>query len=113
VLSEDAAAAFRFAPLDSDAFRAAVDPARAARAGDTIIILDTSGEPLTRSAAVLFAARRLGGLWGALARVAALVPRPIADGVYDGVARVRHRLFARPADACPLLPPNLRDRFVH
>jgi predicted DCC family thiol-disulfide oxidoreductase YuxK len=54
---------------------------------------------------------RLGGAWGALAVVLRAVPRPVRDAGYDLVARVRHRLFARPPAACPLLPPALAARF--
>ena len=35
-----------------------------------------------------------------------------AYAAYDGVARVRLRLFARPTTACPMVPPHLRDRFL-
>ena len=36
----------------------------------------------------------------------------VAGGIaYDAVARVRKRIFATPKDACPILPPALRERF--
>jgi hypothetical protein len=35
----------------------------------------------------------------------------VRDAGYDGVARVRHLLFPRPGDACPVTPPELRARF--
>ena len=40
------------------------------------------------------------------------VPNVLADIAYDGVAAVRHRLFTRPTDACPILPPALRSRML-
>jgi len=63
-----------------------------------------------RSEAVLYLAERLGGLWRVLALVARAVPSRVRDGLYDAVARVRHRLFARPAEACPIVPAELRAR---
>src|SRR5439155_1323839 len=69
------------------------------------------GARLARSAAVLHIAACLGGLWRALALVLRAVPAPLRDLGYDAVARVRLRLFARPTEACPLLPPHLRARF--
>jgi len=39
------------------------------------------------------------------------VPRGIRDRAYDGIARVRYRLFRKPTDACPVTPPELRARF--
>jgi len=41
-----------------------------------------------------------------------VVPRFLRDGVYDGIARVRHKLFAKPSEACPLMPEELRRRFL-
>jgi predicted DCC family thiol-disulfide oxidoreductase YuxK len=60
---------------------------------------------------VLHILRRLGGAWPALGGAARIVPRPVRDAVYDLVARYRRRFFAEPADACPMLPPELRSRF--
>jgi len=39
------------------------------------------------------------------------VPQGMRDLGYNGIARVRHRLFRRPTDACPVTPPELRARF--
>jgi predicted DCC family thiol-disulfide oxidoreductase YuxK len=112
VLAEDrAGAAFRFAPLDSDTFRAAVSEEERARLPDSMVVKTKEGAVLTRSTAFLHILRRLGGLWRVVALVGGLVPQVLRDGVYDGVARVRRRLFAAPADACPVLPKELRQRF--
>ena len=64
------------------------------------------------SDATLRVLSRLGGAWRVVAAVACVFPRPVRDLVYDGVARVRRRLFAMPPDACPLIPQRLRDRFM-
>lgn len=66
---------------------------------------------LMRSRAVLHALEQLGGLWGGVARIAAIVPRRIADAVYAGVARIRYRVFGR-YDTCALPPAEFRQRFV-
>jgi len=44
-------------------------------------------------------------------RLLRLVPRSVRDVGYDTVARVRHLLFRRPTEACPVTPPELRARF--
>jgi predicted DCC family thiol-disulfide oxidoreductase YuxK len=113
VLAEDrAGTAFRLAPLDSDAFRAAVPEGARARLPDSFVVLTAGGAVLTRSAAVRYVLGRLGGLWRVLGWLAGLVPARVLDRVYDGIARVRRRLFARPANACPLVPQHLRERFM-
>jgi len=76
------------------------------------VLVTTEGRVLVRSAAVLHILRRLGGPWAALAAVGSLVPRPLRDALYDLIARVRLRLFARPDDWCPLVPKELRARFL-
>jgi predicted DCC family thiol-disulfide oxidoreductase YuxK len=113
VLAEDRdGTAFRFAPLGGEAFRAAVPEAERARLPDSFVIHTAGGAVLTRSAAVRYVLQRLGGLWRVLAGLAGLVPARLLDRLYDGVARVRLRLFAKPAEACPLLPKHLRERFA-
>jgi len=47
----------------------------------------------------------------ALGGVFALLPAALADFAYDRIAAVRHRVFGRPVDACPLMPAELRERF--
>ena len=102
---------FRFAALGGEAFRRLVPEALRAGLPDSIVVLTPGGELLVRSAAVIHILDRIGGPWRLTGRLLALVPRTIRDVGYDGVARVRHRLFRRPADVCPVMLPELRARF--
>jgi predicted DCC family thiol-disulfide oxidoreductase YuxK len=112
VLAEDRAGhAFRFAPLEGDAFRATVPEASRAGLPDSLIVSTAEGALLTRSAAVLHILRRLGGIWRLSGGLARVVPAAIRDRAYDAVARIRHRLFPAPPEACPLIPERLRARF--
>jgi predicted DCC family thiol-disulfide oxidoreductase YuxK len=98
VLAEDASGdAFRFAPLAG---------------GDTLVVRTGEGATLTRSTAVLQVLERLGGFWRLFAVAGKLVPRFLRDALYDAFARVRRKLFARPEQACPVLPEALRARFT-
>src|SRR5271169_6796797 len=102
---------FRFAPLQGETFRARV--AESARAGppDSVVVQTADGSLLVRSAAVVHVLRRLGGGWAVLGAAIRLVPKPLRDGLYDWIARIRYRLFARPAAICPVMPAGLRKRF--
>ena len=102
---------FHYAPLDSEGFRSRVPEANRSSLPDSVVVMQQDGTLLSRSTGVLYAACRLGGLWRVLATVALLVPRPLRDWTYDRIAAVRHRLFARPAEVCPIVPPDLRVRF--
>jgi predicted DCC family thiol-disulfide oxidoreductase YuxK len=112
LLAEDPdGAAFRFAPLGGEAFAARLAEDVRARLPDSLVLLTADGRVLTRSAAARRAMARLGGIWRVLATALRVVPAGLLDAVYDGIARIRYRLFARPKDACPILPPHLRARF--
>jgi predicted DCC family thiol-disulfide oxidoreductase YuxK len=104
---------FRFAPLGGAAFaREIADPVQAERASraNSIVVLTAGGEILTRSAAAIHLAGRMGRGYRILAALGRLVPAWILDLGYDGVAAVRHRLFAPPDSACPDVPLEWRGR---
>ena len=103
--------AFRFAPLDSDAFRGAVPEAVRASLPDSFVVETSDGRLLTRSTAVLHLLDRLGGPWRVLGRASRILPRALRDALYDFVARVRYRVFGREPEACPVIPKELRSRF--
>jgi len=112
VLSEDAeGTAFRFAPIDSAALRAAIPEPERAGLPDSIVVRTDAGHVLVRSNAVLHVMGRLGGWWRLAADVLRFVPRPLRDLAYSAVAAVRKRVFGTKSDACPLLPRHLRARF--
>lgn len=113
VLSEDQEGAFQFAPLQSEAFTSRVPEDVRKTLPDSIIVVTGDGRVLSRSAAVAHAMRRLGGLWGAGGSLASHLPRGPLDALYDRVAAVRHRVFEKPTDACPMMPKELRVRFLH
>jgi predicted DCC family thiol-disulfide oxidoreductase YuxK len=112
ILAEDpTGGTFRFAPLDSATAREAFDERERAGLPDSVVVKTADGETLIRSRGSLHILARLGGLWRLIAGLMRFVPRPVLDLGYDFVARVRHRIFARTAAACPIVPPHLRARF--
>ena len=100
---------FRFAPLDSAAFSQRVPDA--AGLPDSMVVRTPEGSVLVRSAGVLHILERAGGGWWLLARALRVIPRGIRDAGYDGIAKMRYRMFRRPAETCPVTPPELRRRF--
>jgi len=98
---------FRFAPLKGDAFAALRESSTRAEMLDqidSIVLSLPDGRLLVRASAVLEIGKRLGGIWRAAAIAAGVVPLRVLDAGYDWVARIRHRIFAKPPDACPILP---------
>lgn len=102
---------FRFAPLQGETYAARIAAARRAALPDSVVVLTGDGRLLTRTQGVLHLLTRLGGGWRLAARCLGLVPRPLRDLGYDAVARLRKRLFRRPPELCPRVPPALRKRF--
>jgi predicted DCC family thiol-disulfide oxidoreductase YuxK len=76
---------------------------------ETNLVL-ADGRPHAKLDTVAVAGTRLGGPWRLLSLLR-LVPRPIADWLYDRIARNRYRLFGR-TEACMMPPPEWRDRFI-
>jgi predicted DCC family thiol-disulfide oxidoreductase YuxK len=113
LLAEDRGEGIRFSPLNSGIFLGRVAEKDRAGLPDSVVLLRGDGRLLCRSDAVLYLAGRLGGFWRGAGMVGALLPAGMRDAAYDAVARVRLRLFARPAEACPLVPPALLARFEH
>lgn len=62
--------------------------------GTGLVTLD-EGRPYTHSTAALQVARRLRAPWPLLYYGLIMIPRPIRDGIYAGIARRRYRLFGR------------------
>lgn len=103
---------FRFAPLQGATLRERLDTESIAALPDSIVLLDADGTLRVKSDATLAILSRIGGAWAAWAKLGRCVPRVVRDGAYDAVARVRHRFFAKPVEACPVVPVEVRDRFL-
>lgn len=102
---------FRFAPLQGETLGRLVRPEARPALPDSVVVIAADGTLLTRSDGVIALLAELGHGWRLVALAIRLVPRPLRDAAYDLVARVRKKLFATPADACPVVPPELRLRF--
>ena len=114
VLRRDRRRTFRFAALQSDFARETLSR-HGVELGElnTMYIVHGEGadaQLLSKSDAVLFLLRELGGVWGVIA-LARVLPRFLRNGVYDIVARYRYRVFGR-SDACALPPAGAAERFL-
>ena len=102
---------FRFAPLGGDTFTALLSEDQRADLPDSLVVHTDRGDVLWRTSGLIHILRRLGGVWGILGVLLAVVPRPIRDFGYDRFAAIRHRVVKRPEGVCPLVPPALGARF--
>jgi predicted DCC family thiol-disulfide oxidoreductase YuxK len=113
VLYEDRSAGrFVFAPLGGPVFERLLSAERRVGLPDSIVLLTQDGRVLVKSRAAIHVGRALGGLWRVGAGLARVVPRFLADAVYDLVARNRRHFFSQPAEVCPLVPSQWANRFL-
>jgi predicted DCC family thiol-disulfide oxidoreductase YuxK len=114
LLAEDRSARnIEFSPLQGELFLSAVPESQRAGLPDSIAVQTYDGRLLVRSEAVRYVLGQIGGLWRVIAILAGLFPGAFMDTCYDAVARARRRLFRKPAEICPLVPPDLQVRFRH
>ena len=110
VIGRDARKQFRFASLQSPVAEKLLGAQ--GRDGDRLesVVLVVGERTYRKSTAALLIARRLDGLWPALA-VFLVVPRFLRDAVYDWIGRRRYRMFGK-RDVCWTPQPELADRFL-
>lgn len=102
---------FRFAPLQGETFVAGIPAERRSTLPDSVIVLELDGTVRVKSEAMISILERLGGRSARRGRWLRWIPLPLLDLGYDLLAAVRHRIWARPVEACPVASPELRARF--
>lgn len=118
ILRRDRRGVFRFASLQSALAgrilaRHNISPADL----DTVYVVvnPDSQEPpeflLSRSDAVLFVLKQLGGLWRFVAFLLQLLPKFVRDPAYNAIARHRYRIFGK-YESCALPSAQDRGRFL-
>lgn len=110
IIRRDPRGQFRFAALQSEVAQRLLAERGLAGPGLDSVVLIEGARAYTRSGAALRIARRLAGLWPALAALL-LVPRPLRDWAYGVVARNRYHWFGQQTE-CWLPTPELRRRFL-
>ncbi|HEV3421220.1 MAG TPA: DCC1-like thiol-disulfide oxidoreductase family protein [Candidatus Acidoferrum sp.] len=113
VLSEDQSAhPFSFAPLQGEQIKRSIADDVRSELPDSVVVVEENKNVLTRSTAVIYVLKRLGGLWFFVAALLSLVPRGLRDLAYDAIASVRKKIFGTTEEVCPLVPSPLRARFL-
>jgi predicted DCC family thiol-disulfide oxidoreductase YuxK len=110
ILRHDRRGRFRFAALQSDAGRTLLERFHLSPESlDSVVLID-SGQAWRKSRAALRIARGMDAPWPMLWPLI-VVPRPVADFLYDLLAKNRYRIFGK-LDACMIPPPEVRARFL-
>jgi predicted DCC family thiol-disulfide oxidoreductase YuxK len=116
ILRHDRNATFRFASLQS----ATAAPILARHSAsptnlDTFYVVLNYKLPgehlLSRSEAILFVLKQLGGPWRPAASLLQILPKFLTDAAYNAVARNRYRIFGR-SETCILPSHQDGSRFL-
>lgn len=110
IIKQDRKAVFKFAPLQSAAGEKVLHTL-----GKTIeqidsILFEENGKVYSKSTAVLYVAKRMGGFWS-LFYGFKILPRFLRDAIYDLVARNRYNWFGK-KNQCMVPTPELLSRFL-
>ncbi len=108
LIRRDKKRVLRYAPLQGQSAKILLDPSMIETL-PSVVFKDKDGV-YQRSAAVLKAAAKLGGLWPAL-QIFLLIPRPIRDAVYNWIGKNRYKWFGK-RDSCRLPTAEERSMFL-
>jgi predicted DCC family thiol-disulfide oxidoreductase YuxK len=110
IIARDPKDRYRFAALESDIGQELLK--RHEIDSETIdsIVLIRDNEAFTKAGAALRIAGGMSGAWPALG-VFRIIPRFIADAVYDLIARNRYRWFGK-KESCMIPTPELKRKFL-
>jgi predicted DCC family thiol-disulfide oxidoreductase YuxK len=112
LIALDVGGSLRLAPQQGSTFSSLISSDMRGHLPDSIIVWQTQGSVLSRSDAIIFIGRILGGLPAVVAMMFSLIPRVVRDFLYDFVARIRYRVFGLSSEVCGLLPPDIRTRLL-
>jgi predicted DCC family thiol-disulfide oxidoreductase YuxK len=103
---------FRFAPLQGSTFAERVPEDVRGQLPDSLVVVNPDAKLRVKGEAVVVILSDLGGLWRLFGTVFSILPTALQSMLYDLVARHRKQVFGEEAEACPLMPPELRERFL-
>ncbi len=112
VLKRESVTNFDFAPLQGSTFEEMHLGERLDPLPDSIVLITKEGEVLVLSSAAVSVFLELRQPWRFYGQVMNVIPLPFRDFGYCCVASVRKKIFKTPDSACPLVPVELRSRFL-
>ena len=109
VLKRDQRAVFTFSPLASEYFKSQISSYKKP-IPDSVLLLESKNVWI-KSTAVVKVLKQLGFGWKVVAGMLWIIPRPIRNLGYDGIAKIRKVCWEKPAGACPVVPKQWQGRF--
>lgn len=112
VLKHDKEGVFSFSPLQGDTIKTLLSENERAKLPDSVVMIEGPGSLKVRSEAAVGVMKRLQG-WPRIAgKVIAIVPLVIRNFFYDVIASIRKKIFGTKSEMCPIVPDEIRARFL-
>ncbi len=112
VLNHDKHGEFRYSPLQGETLKKLVSAEQIAALPDSVVVRAFAGELFLKSDGVIYVLRRLGPVSRMLAVIVSAFPKVIRDFGYVVVASLRKKIFGTKPDFCPIVPAEVRERFL-
>lgn len=113
LLAEDKKGLIVFSPLQGEHLKSLFAEEQIKAFPDSIVLVTEKGSIFLKSSAVVVMLVALGGLWRPMGNILWLVPKPLRDAGYTAIGNVRKKLVSAPKDLCPVLVPELRQKFIN
>jgi predicted DCC family thiol-disulfide oxidoreductase YuxK len=110
IIKRDKKDRFRFAPLESDIGKKLLDQHGIDPNKIDSIVLISGDTAFAKAGAALRISRHLSGLWPLLYSLI-IIPKFIANIVYDFIARNRYKWFGK-KESCMIPTPELKSKFL-
>lgn len=110
IIKRDKKDRFRFAPLESDIGKKLLDLHGIDPNKIDSIVLVSGDHAFAKAGAALRISKQLSGLWPLL-YFFIIIPKIIADFVYDFIARNRYKWFGK-KESCMIPTPELKSKFL-
>lgn len=109
IIKRDKEALFRFAALQSETGKTLLQKYGIAEEQEATLFYLRNNDCLSRSTAVIYILKDLGGIWKCFYPLIYL-PNRVRDAIYSFISRNRYRLFGK-RNKCMMPTSDLKDRF--
>lgn len=111
ILAEDKRDDIKFSPLQGEFIKTQFTQTHINSFPDSIVLTTENGDVYLKSSAVITILNSMGGIWRIIGTMLHFIPKPIRDLLYTAFGKIRKNLVTTPKALCPLIAPELRQKF--
>ena len=112
VLKHDRNGEFLFSPLQGETIKKLVSQQEIDALPDSVVVRAFAGSLFVKSNGVIYVLDRLGPISRIIGKILSVIPRCLRDSGYGIIASIRKKIFGTKQDYCPIVPSEMRERFL-